>query len=116
MTAMQRSDLTSIYDRWVRPYEIRVRGTLDLPRYLWGSAGITKDISFDKPLVLHLRNDLFGVAITFGTESTASGTKTKTIVGTLQPGESASIQVNNMSGVFATCEQESVVACVINQA
>jgi|SRR5271165_1619069 len=115
MTVMQRSNLTSIYDRWVRPsYEVRVRGTLDHPTYLWGSAGITTDIGFDKALVLHLRNDVFGAEITFGTQK-ASGAKTKTTIGTLQPGECASLQIDNISGVFATCELESVVACVINQ-
>jgi hypothetical protein len=108
---MSTSNLTSIYDRWTRPsYEVRVRGTAP-PIYLWGSAGITTDIIFDKPLLLHIRNDMFGEAVTIGTQ-TASGAKT---IGTLQPGECASIPVQNMSGVFATCELESVVACMIHQ-
>ena len=78
---MPSSPLTSIYDHWTQPsYEIRVRGTV----YLWGSAGATKNQTFAMPLVLHIRNDVFGVQISLGTE-VASGTKTA--IGTLEPGE-----------------------------
>lgn len=78
--------------------------------HLWGSAGITKDIVFEKPLLLHINNDLFGEVITFGTQK-ASGTKET--IGTLQPGEFVSIPLNDISGVFASCEQESTVCCLI---
>ncbi len=78
--------------------------------HLWGSAGITKDIAFDKPLLLHIHNDLFGEAITFGTHKSSGGNET---IGTLQPGEFISIPLNDISGVFATCEHESTVCCLI---
>lgn len=78
--------------------------------HLWGSAGITKDILFDKPLLLHIYNELFGEVITFGKQK-ASGTKE--VIGTLQPGECVSIPLNDLSGVFATCVQESTVCCLI---
>lgn len=104
---MPSSPLMSIYDHWTQPsYEIRVRGTV----YLWGSAGVTKNQTFNKPLVLHIRNDVFGVKISLGTE-VASGTKTA--IGTLEPGECLSIAVQDMSGVYATCDLESNVACLI---
>jgi hypothetical protein len=104
---MRSSPLMSVYDHWTQPsYEIRVRGTA----YLWGSAGLTKNLSFDKPLVLHIRNDVFGVQIALGTEI-ASGTKTD--LGTLEPGECVSIPVQDLSGVYATCALESNVACLI---
>jgi hypothetical protein len=103
------SNLTSVYDRWVRPsYEIRVQGTM----YLWGSAGITTNLSFAKPLVLHIRNDLFGEEISFGTQNAA---KTQTPYGTLQPGECASIQLQDVTGVFAICATASIVACIVNE-
>lgn len=103
---MSSSPLMSIYDHWTQPsYEIRVRGTA----YLWGSAGITKNQTFGKPLALHIRNDVFGVTITLGTESSG----TKTAIGTLEPGECLSIAVQDMSGVYATCDLESNVACLI---
>src|SRR4051794_25760414 len=82
---MLSSPRTSVYTRWTQPsYEIKVRGTLPTlrsPNYLWGSAGITKDITFDKPLLLHIHNDPFGEAITFGRQK-ASGTKET--IGTLE--------------------------------
>jgi hypothetical protein len=112
LTAMRESPLTDIYDRWSRPsYEVRVRGTA-VPTYLWGSAGLTENIKFSKPLLLHIRNDLFGEAITFGTQ-VSSGTQTT--IGTLQRGECVSIPVQDISGVFATCTLESVVACLIRE-
>jgi hypothetical protein len=78
--------------------------------YLWGSAGITQNIGFDKPLLLHIRNDVFGEAISFGTQI-ASGAQTN--LGTLQPGECVSIPLQSLSGVFATCAAETNVACLI---
>lgn len=107
---MQSSALTSTYDRWTQPsYEVRVRGTAP-PTYLWGSAGVTENISFSKPLLLHVRNDLFGEAITLGTQI-ASGSQTT--IGTLKPGECLTIPLQDISGVFATCALDSTVACVI---
>ncbi|HEY4077651.1 MAG TPA: hypothetical protein VGM26_12055 [Rhizomicrobium sp.] len=97
------------YDQKPHPsYEVRVRGT----KYLWGSAGITKDIKFDKQILLHIRNDLFGEAITLGTQVAAG---MQTTIGTLQPGECVSIPLQNISGVFATCVEESSVFCLIKE-
>jgi hypothetical protein len=113
--------LTSIYDHWTQPnYEVRVRGTTAATAtYLWGSAGVTENIPFTKPLLLHVRNDVFGEVVAFGTQ-VASGTLTT--MGTLQPGECVSVPVNDMSGVFAFCPLtplgqtvESVVACLIRE-
>jgi hypothetical protein len=104
---MAESPSSAGYNYWTEPsYEVKVRGTM----HLWGSAGITTDIVFDKPLLLHIHNELFGEEITFGTRK-ASGTKET--IGTLQPGECVSIPLNSISGVFATCLQESTVCCLI---
>jgi hypothetical protein len=123
---MNTSPLNALYDRWTRPsYERRVRGpapplSTPLPplplTFLWGSAGILKDIIFDKPPTLHIRNDLFGDAVTFGTVIAPAvpgtlGAKTET--GILQPGECVSIPLQGITGVYATCPTESVVACLI---
>ena len=110
---MRASALTTVYDRWTQPsYEVRVRGTTAPFTYLWGSAGIKETVPFDKSPVLHIRNDLFGELITFGTQ-VASGTQTT--IGTLDRGECFSIPVQGLSGVFATCTLESVVACLIKE-
>jgi hypothetical protein len=110
------SPLTAVYDNWTRPsYERRVRGTAQDPTYLWGSAGITQNFSSDKPLILHIRNNTFGQQVTLATQA-ASGTQTPgtpTPYGTLQPAECISIPLQGLSGIFATCETESVVACLI---
>jgi hypothetical protein len=108
--AMHSSSLTADFDSWTHPsYEVRVRGT---KMYLWGSAGVTTDIKFDKPILLHIRNDLFGEVVTFGTE-VAGGTRTT--IGTLEPGQCVSIPLQNISGVFATCVRESNVCCLIKE-
>jgi hypothetical protein len=117
---MRPSSSIADHDQWTQAtYEVRVRGTQKEPIYLWGSAGLKQDVSFDKPLILHIRNHLFGEIITFGTTQVAPG-KTKTY-GTLQPGECVSIPLQNISGVFAfasdllsdTSNLESTVSCLI---
>ncbi len=67
---MTTGPLTALYDNWTRPnYERRVRPirtvsgltiTVSGPTFLWGSAGITQNLSSEKPLVLHIRNNTFG--------------------------------------------------------
>jgi hypothetical protein len=95
------------FDRRTRAsYEVRVRGTT----FLWGSAGITVNATFDKPLLLHIRNNVFGETVTVGTQ-VAGGAQTT--LGTLQPGECLSIPIQDISGVFATCILESNVDCLI---
>jgi len=104
---MRTSQSGAIYNRWTQPsYEIKVRGTMNL----WGSARITKNIVFDRPLLLHIHNDLFGEIITFGTQ-TASGTKET--IGELDRGEFVTIPLNEIARVFASCEKESIVCCLI---
>jgi hypothetical protein len=106
---VRSSALLSTYDRWNNPsYEVRVRGTA-LPTYLWGSAGITAVMPFDKAPILHLRNNVLGEQITIGTQQGGA----QAVLGTLNPGECISIPLNMVSGVFATCPLDSTVACVI---
>jgi hypothetical protein len=114
---MNASPLTAIYNSWTRPsYERRVRGTTLPFIYLWGSAGIEQDVAFDKPLILHIRNDLFGEPVTLYTQTVAQvASNAQTIVGTLGRGECVSIRVQNMCGVYATCVLESTVACLIRE-
>jgi hypothetical protein len=115
---MREKLFDAIGNRWTQPsYERRVRGDTP-PIYLWGSAGITQGIAFDKPLILHIRNDLFGQPISLST--VASSSATPVVVGRLQPGECISIQLQNISGVFASCVPdsdplESMVACIIKE-
>jgi hypothetical protein len=106
---MHATASTTDYDRWSHlTYEVRVRGKM----YLWGSAGITQNITFTRPIVLHLRNDMFGEVVTLGTQI-ADGTQTT--IGTLQPGECVSIPLHDISGVFATCALESNLCCLLKQ-
>jgi hypothetical protein len=124
---MTASPLTEIYDRWTVPsYERRIRVLPETkppatPTYLWGSAGIASNITFAKPPILHIRNELFGDAVTIVT--TAAGSNS-TPIGTLQPGECVSIPLQGpvvkgtpqgITGVYATCPTETVVACLIRE-
>lgn len=119
------SPLADLYTHRGRPgYEVTVRGPgvgtgpwswpgID---FLWGSANIPNPIPFDKPLILNIRNDIFGEDVTFGTLVGLLGPGgTQTQIGILQPGECVSIQISNISGVYATCAPglESVVGCII---
>src|SRR5271165_6149475 len=105
---MHTPSLPIASEDWSLPrYTVRVRATM----YLWGSAGVTKDITFEKPLLLHIRNDVFGEPIMFGTKVAGA----QTILGNLLPGECVSIPMQGVSGVFATCALESTVDCVIKE-
>ncbi len=87
-------------------YSLRVRGSA----FLWGSAGIANDLSFDKPLILHVRNDPTGEPIAIETVA-ASGARHK--IGTLGPGESVSLPIQKIAGVAASCKGETMVGCII---
>ena len=94
---------------WARgAYRVRVRATM----YLWGSAGITQNLSFAQPLLLHVHNDVFGESVTIGTQ-VAGGAPTT--LGTLGPGETVSIPIQGLSGGFATCALESNGQCLIRE-
>lgn len=92
---------------WNAPtYSVKVRGL----RYLWGSAGLTTNLTFKKAFILHIANDLAGEPVTIGT-SIAAGTKTK--LGTIKPGECLSVPVNDISGVYAESTLDTIVHCLI---
>jgi hypothetical protein len=124
---MTASPMTGIYDRWTVPsYERRIRVQPETkppttPTYLWGSAGIASNIVFAKAPILHIRNELFGDVVAIATM--AAGGKS-TPIGTLQPGECVSIPLQGavvggtqqgITGVYATCPTETVVACLIRE-
>jgi hypothetical protein len=124
---MNASLLTNAYDRWTNPsYERRIRVLPNTqppasPTFIWGSAGIKTNITFPKPPILHIRNDLFGDAVTIATMA-AGGVSTT--IGTLEPGECLSIPLQGavvkgvtegITGVYATCPTETVVACLIKE-
>lgn len=92
---------------WNAPgYSVKVRGL----RYLWGSAGLTSNLTFGRALILHIANDLAGEPITIGT-AVAAGAKTE--LGTLQAGEFLSVPVDKISGVYAESALDSLVHCLI---
>ncbi|MBV8279472.1 MAG: hypothetical protein JO170_29995 [Verrucomicrobia bacterium] len=110
-------------------YEVRVRPTTPPPggqavppQCLWGSAGLYRNIPSSPPLILHIRNDLFGEPVTFGTQVVNTPVPSwpkppnlpiQSTWGILQPGECVSIPLQEYSGVFATCDVESTVYCSI---
>jgi hypothetical protein len=92
---------------WSAPsYSVRVRGT----RYLWGSAGLTTNLTFGKPFLLHIANDQAGEPVTIGTRVAAGS---KTALGTIAPGECLSVPVEDICGVYAECTTDSLVHCLI---
>jgi hypothetical protein len=92
-------------------YTVIVRRASPTYPYLWGSAGIKQNVSYATPLILHIHNEIKSAALTFGTE-TADGKQI--VLGTLQPGETFSVTVDGIRGVFAsTIAVESSVRCII---
>jgi hypothetical protein len=91
-----------------RQYRVRVRGKT----FLWGSSGITADAKITPAPVLHILNDRVGEPITIGTRKAGGAEKT---LGTIGPGEHFSIELHDISGVFAECDFQSRVACAIDR-
>ncbi|MGA7283314.1 MAG: hypothetical protein WBW87_02110 [Candidatus Cybelea sp.] len=111
---MLQSPLIPAFDKRTHAsYEVRVRGTM----YLWGSAGLTISPSFSAPLLLHIRNNVFGEVAQIGTVTPAQvASDTSTSYGTIQPGESVTLPIDNICGVFATCALETTIDCLIQAA
>jgi hypothetical protein len=88
-------------------YQVKVRAQT----FLWGSENITTNVSFTRPVMLHVRNYIFGSIATIGTRD-ASGTVMS--FGSIGPGECLSIEIQNIAGVVASCETgtETFVGCV----
>lgn len=98
---------SEIFDASNRPrYEVRVRAKA----FLWGSDKITRDLIFDRPLILHIRNDAVGVDMDIAMLS-AGGTTTS--VGGLRPGECVSVPIQKIMAVVATCNGETLAGCII---
>jgi len=107
---MRQSPLIPAFDlRTHASYEVRVRGTAPAT-YLWGSSLVTLATTpFDTPLLLHVRNNLFGEIVTLSMQGPSGG-----LIGQLNPGEALSIPIPNMgAGVFATCALETTIDCLI---
>lgn len=92
-------------------YSVRVRGDAV---YLWGSGGLTENITLPSPLLLHVRNDLFGEPVQLGTESVSNAGRVRSPLGVLDHGQCVSIPIQSMSGVYALCDTETAVSCVID--
>ncbi len=84
----------------------RVRETV----YLWGSASLKADANFGHPPIIHIRNAKHGDAVTIETVTAAGGS---TQIGSLDPGETISLELQGISGITATCNTQSVVYCTI---
>lgn len=92
---------------WNAPaYTVKVRGR----RYLWGSGGLTQNMTFEKAFILHIANDQAGLPVTIGTRIAAGADRD---LGIIQPGECVSVSINDIAGVYAECGTDSLVHCLI---
>lgn len=88
-------------------YTVNIRGA----GYLWGSAKAAQNYSFAKPLLLHVYNDVLGEEVALSTTTTAGVTVD---YGALEPGQALSIQIQDISGVIATCALQTPLRCVLS--
>lgn len=91
--------------------KFRVKVSSKGDTYLWGSAGLDKDSSTGVPLFLSLRNDELGeeIQLRYRQLSGTDGT-----YGNLKPGESFSVSLAQVLGVFAVPLQgDTHVECQI---
>jgi len=85
-------------------YDVKIRDRF----WLWGSAGIA--VNLDWPILLTIRNNLFGEEIQIVTQR---GGVDADQIGSLQPGECYTIPLAGLSGVYATCQADTNVTCTI---
>jgi hypothetical protein len=91
-------------------YQARVSNEMT---YLWGGAGIQKDIA--APFFLLCRVDEFGETIELVTESIANGRQPDQY-GTLKPGETYIVALDQVCGVLAKTTQghvDSIIWCTV---
>lgn len=77
-------------------YRVKVRGT----SFLWGGKGIKN--TFVSDIHLHFRLDETGETITFGIIKSSGGSLIPQ--GTLSPGETFTIKLSDLIGVYAQTE------------
>ena len=87
----------------------RYRVKLRAERFLWGSAGVTTELKW--PIFLTTRVDELGEEITLGTVAPGGA---RTTCAKLQPGETYTIVLQNVIGVFATCATDTQLTCVLS--
>lgn len=90
-------------------YRVKVRRRT----YLWGGEGIKNAFNPKTPTYLHFRVDEIGEPIKFGTQSEFSGTLTE--LGTLKPGESFTVPLKDIVGVYASLDdpQDTYIDCTL---
>lgn len=86
-------------------YNVKVREST----YLWGGQGVVQSFSTD--LYIFLRVDDHGEAITIGHEKL--NPRRQTLIAELQPGETLTVPLSNLSGIYAHCKHDCQVQCAI---
>lgn len=89
--------------------KVKAEGETERKTYLWGGAEVTNPFISQSPLFLTFRVDEMGEEITVKTE------KNQQDIGKLQPGETFTIQLNNLTGISAQCNGgvDTKVECFI---
>lgn len=78
-------------------YRVKVRATT----YLWGGASVS--VPAKTNLSLHFRIDELGEPLRFGVRKRNGGPLEE--LGTLQPGECYSLQIDEVTGIYAVCAE-----------
>ena len=92
-------------------YRVKIRRSTTVPlTYMWGGDGIQANSRV--ALVLSFRVEEEGEPIEFGIRKIGGGNP-NSVLGSLQPGETFSLHLDGIAGVFASCEFDAYVACTI---
>jgi hypothetical protein len=102
----------------VKVYRQTPGQVLDNSTYLWGGAGLTKAPLSTSLLQLTVELDEIGEVIQIGTLKPGTPA-VKSAFGTLEPGQRITMDLANLIGVYADCNDNSLktfVSCTLHQA
>lgn len=93
-------------------FQVRVRSR----RYLWGGPGITANLNTQAPLFMTLNVQEGGESIALGQVRRDGGKLQEVALGSLGAGESYTVALNNISGLYADAgvRAGTAVICTIH--
>lgn len=94
------------------------RSRIRTKTFLWGGRGVTANLGSPSPIFLTIRVDDASDAVAIGQTRRDSGNLTEIPLGKLAEGESFTIALNNVCGVFAAPDNDNstFLSCTIHGA
>lgn len=98
-------------DGMLYSYKFKARPTTE-QSYVWGGEGVTSELNSN--LFLTIRVEETGEEVEFGTLRRDSGAPTRQSFGRLLPGQSYTVRLDGITGVYAICKKRTYLLCSLH--